>query len=178
MLYEKGLIKAMKEAYGKTGYSVAVNGSMLWICGELWFAGLHERHVSNDVKSVIALHFGVIPGDGEAMHACKGEEPNTEFLDNVLELPLHLAEAAPGDEYHVTPVRIGTMVVFQSNDLVVRMAAESNLNPIHYGGRIRLTEGWLTQDTGDSFVAAYSIGHANEAFAERIDLLEKIDWTA
>lgn len=56
MIYEKGLIKAMKDKYKAGGYSVADDGNgILWIVADMWFAGIQKEKVSNDVKSVIVL---------------------------------------------------------------------------------------------------------------------------
>ena len=113
MLYDKGLLKAMKDKYRRVGYSVANDGrGCLWILADSWFVGLRNEIVSNDVKSLIVLHFGRMPEVGAAMNVRKGEEPNAEITDTVLSVPHMLMQCETEDVFRVTPVRIGQCVIF------------------------------------------------------------------
>ena len=65
MIYEKGLIKAMKQEHGKSdGYTVANDGQTTWVISSGWFAGVPNENLSNEIKSVIVLHFGRLPFSG------------------------------------------------------------------------------------------------------------------
>lgn len=70
---ETGLIRAMKSAYKQEGYTVAGTDSGLIITGEMWGASINEKAVPNKVKSIIVLHAGKLPGEGEAINVRKGE---------------------------------------------------------------------------------------------------------
>ena len=101
MIYEKGLIKAMKDEYKAGGYSVADDGNgILWIVADMWFAGIRKGNVSNDVKSVIVLPMAygyttwlrngyLVQDDGESFvgamscHGVEGEIKKIELLEQV-----------------------------------------------------------------------------------------------
>lgn len=176
MIYEKGLIKAMKDEYRRTGYSVADDGKgRLWIVANTWFAGIRKQSVSNDVKSVIVLHFGRMPEENGAMNVCKGEDPNAELMDNVLAVPNMLVEAVPDGRFFVTPVRLGDRVMFQDDLFNVRLARETDVLPMRFTGMTLLENGWLTQDDGESFIGALSC-HGYDEEAGKVALLEQMDW--
>lgn len=70
---ETGLMRAMKSAYKKDGYTVAGTSTGLVIAGEMWGVSINETAIPNKVKSVIVLHAGKLPGAGEAINVRKGE---------------------------------------------------------------------------------------------------------
>nr|DAL39431.1 MAG TPA_asm: hypothetical protein [Caudoviricetes sp.] len=176
MIYEKGLIKAMKDEYKAGGYSVADDGNgILWIVADMWFAGIRKGKVSNDVKSVIVLHFGQMPEGHSAMYVSKDKDPNTEIIDTVLSVPQMLAEAEDQGVFRLTLLRIGNRVVLQNDDLIIRTATEDALLPMAYGYTTWLRSGYLVQDDGESFVGAMSC-HGVEGEIGKIELLEQVDW--
>lgn len=176
MIYEKGLIKAMKDEYRAGGYSVADDGNgRLWIVADTWFAGILKQSVSNDVKSVIVLHFGRMPEENSAMNVKRGEEPNAELMDNVLAVPDMLISAETDGKFRVTPVRIGDRVMFQNDLFTVRLARETDVLPMRFISLAELVNGWLTQDDGESFIGALSC-HGFDDEAGKIALLEQMDW--
>lgn len=176
MIYEKGLIKAMKDEYRTRGYSVADDGNgRLWIVADTWFAGIWKQNVSNDVKSVIVLHFGRMPEENGAMNVHKGEDPNAELMDNVLAVPDMLITADPEGKFRVTPVRLGDRVMFQDDLFNVRLARETDVLPMRFINLAMLANGWLTQEDGESFIGALSC-HGFEDEAGKVALLEQMDW--
>lgn len=70
---ERGLIRAMKNAYREEGYSVAGTDYGYIITGEMWGVSIHDKAVPNTVKSLIVLHAGNLPDVGEAISVRKGE---------------------------------------------------------------------------------------------------------
>lgn len=176
MIYEKGLLKAMKELYKGYGYSVANEHGTLWIVGGSWYVGLRGNCISNDIKSLIVLHFGVMPSNGQAMNVHKGADPQTETVAVLLADVGNMEDAEAEQEYRVTPVRLGGRVVFQSDRFLVRLAREADLLPMEYGNRTYLRDGkWLVQESADYFVAVLCNRGAEEE-AGKIGLLEQMDW--
>lgn len=175
MIYEKGLLKAMKELYKSYGYSVANEHGTLWIVGDSWYVGLRGYCISNDVKSLIVLHFGVMPSNGQAMKVHKGADPQIETMDTLLSGVRELEAADIGPEYRVTPVRLGERVVFQNDRFLVRLAREADLLPMEFGNDTELRDNWLVQENGDCFVAVLSYRGAEEEQG-KIGLLEQMDW--
>lgn len=82
---EKGLIRAMKEAYKNgSGYNVAVEadpaGVTNVIIGTSWWTVVIEKgELPRKVLGMIAEHLGEIPKAGEAYRITKGE-PQTEIF--------------------------------------------------------------------------------------------------
>lgn len=176
MIYEKGLLKAMKELYKSCGYSVANEHGTLWIVSGSWYVGLRGNCISNDIKSLIVLHFGIMPSSGQAMKVHRGEDPQTETVAVLLAVVDNMENAEPEKEYRVTPVRLGDRVVFQNDRFLVRLAREADLLPMEYGNRTYLRDGnWLVQESADYFVAVLCYRGAEEE-AGKIVLLEQMDW--
>ena len=110
------------------------------------------------------------------MQVHRGADPQMETMDTLLANVLLLEAAEPMEDYHVTPVRLGDRVVFQSDLYAVRLARESDLLPMELGHQTNLRDGvWLVQEGGYFFVAVLSYKGAEEE-AEKIQLLEQMDW--
>lgn len=79
---EKGLLRAMKEAYKTTGYKVAADNStgvdMLVIGTPLWVAEIEQDNVPRKVLGLIAEHIGTLPMPGQAWQVHK-KETQTEI---------------------------------------------------------------------------------------------------
>lgn len=61
MIYEKGLIRAMKQAYRDSGYDVSVTDHGVLIQANGWGVEILGEVVPNSVKSLIVLHNGGLP---------------------------------------------------------------------------------------------------------------------
>lgn len=72
-IYDKGLIRAMKQAYRDGGYDVAVTDNGVLIQSEGWGVQIAFDAVPNSVKSLIVLHNGSLPYMNSAVHVSKGE---------------------------------------------------------------------------------------------------------
>lgn len=81
---DKGLMKAMKEAYKSTGYCVAAesNADMenIILCTNTWAVIVEKKNMPRKVLGLIAEHVGEIPTKGEA-YQVKKKEPQTEIYD-------------------------------------------------------------------------------------------------
>lgn len=72
-IYDKGLIRAMKQAYRDDGYYVAVTDNGILIQSDGWGVEIAAAAVPNSVKSLIVLHNGSLPQMNSAVHVSKGE---------------------------------------------------------------------------------------------------------
>ena len=71
-IYDKGLIRAMKQAYRDGGYDVAVTDHGVLIQADGWGVEILGEAVPNSVKSLIVLHNGSLPRMDSAVHVSKG----------------------------------------------------------------------------------------------------------
>lgn len=177
MIYEKGLIKAMKQEYGKAGgYTVANDGQTMWVIASDWFAGVPNENLSNEIKRVIVLHFGRLPLSGEALSVAKKGDVQAELLETCLEVPDKVVDA-DGVRYRATYIRLGECLVFQDDALHCRMAHENNLLPIDYAYSVRLVSGWLVRDNDCFCVAGCAISDDSTGFLQaQLRHLEMMDW--
>ena len=72
-IYDKGLIRAMKQAYKDSGYYVAVTDNGVLIQTGSWGVEIKAEAVPNSIKSLIVLHNGSMPRMDSAVHVSKGE---------------------------------------------------------------------------------------------------------
>lgn len=177
MIYEKGLIKAMKQEHGKSeGYTVANDGQTTWVIAYDWFAGVPNENLSNEIKSVIVLHFGRLPFSGEALSVAKKGDVQAELMETCMEVPSRVVDAS-GVRYMATYVRLGECLVFQDDALNCRMAHEDNLLPIDYSHTVQLVNGWLVSDNDCFGVAGCAISADGTGFLQaQLRHLEMMDW--
>lgn len=72
-IYDKGLLRAMKQAYREDGYYVAVTEKGILIQAENWGCEILADAVPNSVKSLIVLHNGCLPRMNTAVCVAKAE---------------------------------------------------------------------------------------------------------
>lgn len=72
-IYDKGLLRAMKEAYKGSGYYVALTEDGLLIQTAFWGVEIVEEAVPNSIKSLIVLHNGGLPRMNTAVCVQKAE---------------------------------------------------------------------------------------------------------
>lgn len=72
-IYDKGLLRAIKQAYKDGGYDVALTESGVLIQADGWGVEIVTEAVPNSVKSLIVLHNGSMPRMNSAVHVQKGE---------------------------------------------------------------------------------------------------------
>lgn len=93
VIREKGLLKAMKEAYKQDGYKVArlgtEDGSWLMVQGGDWAVEIEAGNVPRKVLGLIAEHLGKLPEAGEAFQ-CRKDAPQTVIYDTVAHLAADL----------------------------------------------------------------------------------------
>lgn len=94
--YENGLIRAMKSAFRKDGYTVAATESGYIILGENWGVSIHSKAMPNTVKSLIVLHAGKLPEENKAIQVKKGEILSCFYemaVDRIDDLDTHYRKA-------------------------------------------------------------------------------------
>lgn len=95
VIREKGLLKAMKEAYKQDGYKVASlgteHGSWLLIQGSGWAVEIEAGNVPRKVLGLIVEHLGKLPETDEAFQ-CRKDAPQTVIYDTAA----HLTEDMDG----------------------------------------------------------------------------------
>lgn len=72
-IYDKGLIRAMKQAYKEGGYVVAVTEDTMIIETTFWGVELNRAVVTNNIKALIVTHNGELPRVNTAVNIQKGE---------------------------------------------------------------------------------------------------------
>lgn len=81
---EKGLLRAMKDAYKRTGYTVAAENKAaienIIIATHKWAVTVEKKNLPRKVLGLIAEHLGDIPAAGEA-YEVKAKAPQIEIYD-------------------------------------------------------------------------------------------------
>ena len=72
-IYDKGLIRAMKQAYKDTGYIVAVTEDSVIIQTTFWGVEIVKNAVPNSIKGLIVVHNGEMPRPYTAVNIQKSE---------------------------------------------------------------------------------------------------------
>lgn len=81
---EKGLLKAMKEAYKLDGYTVAVDEADLILKTVTWTVVLHMEDAPSKVLALITEHIRKLPAPGTA-YQVKKKETQTQMFRMVKE---------------------------------------------------------------------------------------------
>lgn len=83
VINEKGLLRAMKEAYRATGYKVAVQNdgeqATVLLAGDGWMVAVQMEHMPRKALGIIAEHLGKIPQPYEAYQVQK-DQSQTEIF--------------------------------------------------------------------------------------------------
>lgn len=72
---EKALVREMKEAYKRGGYTVLVRKTgRTVICSPYWAVEIDNHDVPREALSLMALHMGFLPEPGDAYKIYKGDK--------------------------------------------------------------------------------------------------------
>lgn len=127
---EKGLIKSMKAAYRKYGYTVAQSDSGLLIFTDDWGCGIRDDIVPNAVKGLVVSHAGKLPADGKAMLVNK-DGVSDEIYEVAVERVRSLKKAwndGTGKRICLTRVTLDGMAVWQrGEDLKMLLTDPENM---------------------------------------------------
>jgi len=122
-IYDKGLIRAMKQAYRDDGYYVASTESSIIIQTDTWGAEIITGAVPNSIKSLITLHNGGMPHIGTAVNVSKSE-CGSAFLETVTGIWEDLAKRYTMGSVSIKPTRLtfdGLRVWQTTTDLKLRL---------------------------------------------------------
>lgn len=123
-IYDKGLIRAMKQAYRDDGYYVAVTDNGVLIQSEGWGVEILADAVPNSVKSLIVLHNGSLPKMNSAVHVVKGEcaDAILEVVVGTMDDLAKIYTATGGSEIKPTRLTMDGCRIWQTTDaLKIRM---------------------------------------------------------
>lgn len=101
VINEKALVRQMKEAYKTYGYTVAVDGDMVYLTNGFWLAGMDVDQVPSEIMGMFGEHIRDIPGRGDAYKVTKGKDGpivQTRILEEALGVVRQLA-ARRGDAF-------------------------------------------------------------------------------
>lgn len=113
---EKALVRELKAAYKGGGYNVILRpGGRTVLCCAAWAVEIDNENLPREVLSVLALHMGYLPEEGEAYKIMKGaKEPTVQkmIFDTAME-PIRKLEGAVTDASISVPVTVKkTMLTF------------------------------------------------------------------
>lgn len=117
-IYDKGLIRAMKQAYRDGGYYVAVTANGVMIQSNGWGVEITAEAVPNSVKSLIVLHNGSLPAKNTAVHVVKGEcaDAILEVVTGAMEDLAKAYTATGGSKIKPTRLTMDGCRVWQTTD--------------------------------------------------------------
>lgn len=137
MINEKGLLRAMKNAYRGGGYEVAGYGeeNTLFINGYSWCVAVPQKQCPRKVLALLVEHVGLIP-EGESFRVQKGEGAQDVLLSVALgpknRLGKLLSEEEP-EEIRKTAMTWKGWRIWQKTDSGIVMAFDSGLTAIGLG---------------------------------------------
>ena len=81
VIHEAALARQMKAAYKDGGYIVACRPETVVIMSSAWITEIRNEHMPREALSLMALHLGFLPEEGEAYRIVKGDdEPNVQTM--------------------------------------------------------------------------------------------------
>lgn len=182
VIYEKGLIKAMKaEVKKKDGYTVALDGGICTITGENWFATMAADDMSKELKTVIMLHAGYLPEPGAAIQIQK-DVVQAAILGSACELAnlvqeSYAIERSRGQRRKVQLCRIqmdGNMLM-QGEDMRIVAVSQDDALPLLFTDMMYLTAGCVYSQVGLESVGVRKLQIPDSAKA-CIAHLEAMQW--
>lgn len=138
MINEKGLLRAMKNAYRGGGYEVAGYGeeNNLFINGYSWCVAVPQKQCPRKVLALLVEHVGLIPEGGDAFRVQKAEGAQCVLLSAVLgpkEGLKRLMHNEGAEEIRKTAMTWKGWRIWQKTDSGVVMAFDSGLTAIGLG---------------------------------------------
>lgn len=182
---EKGLIRAMKEAYKGLGYNVAAGDNdsgieNIIIATNFWAVVIEKKNLPRKVLGLIAEHVGDIPKLGEAFQV-KKKEPQTEIYEIATRV---LRDIHAGDKplklVKRTDLTLGCYQLWQRKDDLRIFKLDPELEDIILlsRGTVRIVgDDMLMIDDLESraYIAVEKIDAKEQ---DRLDHLSKIQWVA
>lgn len=181
---EKGLIRAMKEAYKSDGYTVAAEDRAgienITITNYEWTVIIQRDELPRKILGMIAEHIGEIPSPGQAYLVKKKETQAAIFEDIADSVPKAAGRAICGARKTAIQLTGSSLWQAATGNTIVSVNPEDE-DLINFGGCsiVRLVgKGLLMVDDNTSrvFIQCQEPDTAKEA--EWLEHLEKIRWVA
>lgn len=178
MINEKGLLRAMKNAYRGGGYEVAGYGeeNTLFISGYGWCVRVPQKQCPRKVLALLVEHVGLIP-EGEAFQVRKGEGAQDILLSVALGFENRVARLM-GDDLPVK-IRKTAMTwkgwrIWQKVESGIVLAFDSGLAAIGLGDPMARGDFLVWDEAGEVVCVMAGTGVLDLEFRE---LLEKTELT-
>lgn len=127
LVSEKGLVRALKDAYRRQGYTVLNSGTDLMIYTPSWYVRTTWEELPRKALSTIVEHMGVIPSTENALYIKKDADPQAVLQDIVGKDVSTWLQDDPGELVYMTPLVYCGSRVFQSGDMQCYAADERAL---------------------------------------------------
>lgn len=185
IINEKALIREMKEAYKRYGYTVAVDDSDQWtISGGNWAVQIDgQNNVPNQILSLIVLHMGILPDVGTAYRVYKTKDgpqvqdaiPGVE-LEQIRRLESIAQQQERKAQYtSATNLWLGHYRVWQQpENLKIVLVDPQSESIINTKKNVEIVAGALFM-TGE-ISSAYVWPHKDEDVQPHIQHLEGMQW--
>ena len=177
---EKGLIRAMKEAYKEDGYKVAVEDKAdienVIIAAPLWTVVIQKSELPRKVLGLIAEHLGEIPFPGTAYQVQK-KQTQTEIFSMVAGAVMDFHSGEKERRLiRKTKLTLGSYPVWQATP---RYCVEVNpeLEEIMAGGTVRLIGDdllMIDDDVSRAYIRCYTPKEEKEL--EQLRYLSQFQW--
>lgn len=109
VIRERSLVREMKEAYKGGGYTVICRpGETTVILCLAWAVEINNENLPREVLSLLALHMGYLPKEGEAYKILKADKEPTvqKMLFDTAILPVRTLEAKTAEMLNSVPVDV------------------------------------------------------------------------
>ncbi len=106
IINEKGLTKALKHAYGNSGYTVMQDGEQITLYSDIWYVRCDLDKLPRKALATLVEHLGIIPGVGEALTIQKNDEVQNAIPEMVWDsIKYWVEEAAENMTVSAVPMR-------------------------------------------------------------------------
>ena len=185
IINEKALVREMKEAYKRYGYTVSVDSDDQWtISGGNWAVQIDgQNNVPNQILSLIVLHMGFLPDVGTAYRVYKTKDGpqaqeaipgmELEHIRKLLSL-IYLPERKP-QYISATNLWLGQYRVWQQlENLQIVLVEPQSESLIDTKKNVEFVAGTLFKSGEIS--SAYVWPHKDEDVKAHIQHLERMQW--
>lgn len=113
LINEAGMVRAIKDAYKRRGYTAYNHGEAVSIFCEDWCVKCEWGILPRKVLAIIVEHMGTIPTRDEPLFIEKGEEPQMAFCGSVMEELDSWYEGPPEQEAAYVPMSMCGFQLYQ-----------------------------------------------------------------
>lgn len=114
LINENGLVRAIRNAYKHSGYTVSNQGESMAIYTEMWFVKCKRAVLPRKVLATIVEHMGMIPDENTPASIVKDDEPQQVIQEVVRDDMEHWCMGQRGDGVTMVPVILQGYQIFQT----------------------------------------------------------------